>query len=87
MRNQVGATCYAMKLLDHWCAQVLALSVIAKSHPQAPYACFVSGLLHKLNYFIRIFPELHHHLDSFGVVIYLSSFQPSQKVTTGTRKL
>ena len=67
--NQVGASQYAMDLVENWSNQLRALSVIAKSQPQAAYACFVSGFRHKITYFMRTFPELHHHLDSLDTVI------------------
>ena len=46
--NQVGSSRYTMDLAENWCTQLRALSAIAKSQPQAAYACFVSGFRHKL---------------------------------------
>ena len=50
LENKVGASRYAMDLVENWCTQLRVLLVIAKSKPQAAYACFVSGFRHKLNY-------------------------------------
>ena len=38
------------------------LSRIAKSEPQAAYAEFVSGFIHKLTYHIRTMPNIKQHL-------------------------
>ena len=67
--NQVRSSRYAMDLAENWCTQLRALSAIAKSQPQAAYACFMSRFRHKVAYFMRTFPELHHHLDSLDALI------------------
>jgi hypothetical protein len=49
---------YAKELVKKWCEQLMMLSKIAQSEPQAAYAAFVSGFQHKLTYYIHTLPNL-----------------------------
>ena len=55
---------YAEELADDCNVQLKLLSTIAKNQPQAAYLDFVNGFRSKLNYFMRISPEISHHLVS-----------------------
>ena len=53
-----------MKDLVHdWNNQLLLLSSIAESQPQATYSVFVSDFKSKLNYFLRTIPGKSQSLD------------------------
>ena len=53
-----------MKDLVHdWNNQLLLLSSIAESQPQATYSVFVSDFKSKLNYFLRTIPGISQSLD------------------------
>jgi hypothetical protein len=47
---------YCSELVDEWVSQIKTLSDIAKSEPQAAYACFIHGLRHKYSYVLRTIP-------------------------------
>ena len=49
---------YVEELRDEWIAQLIELSNIAKSEPQAAYSAFTAGFQHKMTYFIRTIPNL-----------------------------
>jgi hypothetical protein len=46
---------YAKELVKKWCEQLMMLSKIAQSEPQAAYAAFVSGFHHKLTYYMHTY--------------------------------
>ena len=49
---------YVEELRDEWIAELIELSKIAKSEPQAAYSAFTAGFQHKMTYFIRTIPNL-----------------------------
>lgn len=49
---------YVTELRDEWINQLVVLSEIAKSEPQAAYSAFIAGFQHKMTYFIRTIPDL-----------------------------
>ena len=60
---------YADELVNSWCGQLMVLSKIAKTEPQADYAAFVSGFKHKLTYYIRTMPNIKQHLTRLDAVV------------------
>ena len=46
--SESGTAKYAEELVSSWCDQLIVLSKIAKSEPQAAYAGFMNGFIHKL---------------------------------------
>ena len=60
---------YADELVNSWCGQLMVLSKIAKTEPQAAYAAFVSGFKHKLTYYIRTMPNIKQHLTRLDAVV------------------
>lgn len=67
--SEEGKYEYASNLVKEWCDQLLVLSKIAKSQPQAAFTSFISGFKHKITYFIRTFPEVQLHIAAFDKVI------------------
>ena len=67
--SESGSGKYAEELVSSWCGQLKVLSKIAKTEPQAAYAAFVSGFKHKLNYYIRTFPNIKHHLGQLDALV------------------
>jgi hypothetical protein len=53
---------YCSELANEWVSQIKTLSEIAKSEPQAAYACFIHGLRHKYSYFLRTIPRFKDEL-------------------------
>jgi len=49
---------YVEKLTDEWNEQLVVLSKIAESEPQAAYSAFVGGFKGKFTYFIRTIPKI-----------------------------
>ena len=60
---------YADELVNSWCGQLMVLSKIARTEPQAAYAAFVSGFKHKLTYYIRTMPNIKHHLTRLDAIV------------------
>ncbi len=60
---------YAKELVKKWCEQLMMLSKIAQSEPQAAYAAFVSGFQHKLTYYMHTLPNLGPLLQPFDEVL------------------
>ena len=54
---------YVKDLVNDWNNQLVLLSSIAESQPQAAYFAFLSGFKSKLNYFMRPFPGISQFLD------------------------
>ena len=60
---------YARKKVDEWVAEVLRLSVFAKSQPQAAYSAFVHGLRNKWTFLCRTLPDMDIHLRPLDLAI------------------
>ena len=60
---------YVKELVKKWCEQLMMLSKIAQSEPQAAYAAFVSGFQHKLTYYLHTLPNLGPLLQPFDEVL------------------
>ena len=67
--TEEGKVRYVKNLVDDWCNQLLKLSEIAKSEPQAAYSAFTAGFKHKLTYFIRTIPDIKTLLTPIDDVI------------------
>ena len=67
--NAEGANDYVNDLVTNWIHQIKMLSTIAKSEPHAAYAGFVTGFQHKLNYFMRVIPNLCNLLTLLDEVL------------------
>ena len=52
-----------------WCEQLMMLSKIAQSEPQAAYAALVSGFQHKLTYYMHTLPNLGPLLQPFDEIL------------------
>ena len=53
---------YVKNLAKDWEKQLIILSTIAETQPQAAYTAFVSGLKSQLNYFLRTISNIRHLL-------------------------
>ena len=60
---------YARKKVDEWIAEVLRLSVFAKSQPQAAYSAFVYGLHYKWTFLCQTLPDMDIHLRPLDLAI------------------
>ena len=60
---------YVSELVDGWVKEVETLAEYASSEPQAAYAAFTFGLVHKWGYFQRTIPETSHLYHSLENVI------------------
>ena len=60
---------YCEEKIQTWIDEIIILSEIALTEPQAAYACFVSGYQHKFTYFIRTIPEMEEYLQPLEEVI------------------
>ena len=67
---------YVSELVKEWCNQLTVLADIAKSEPQAAYAGFVTGFQHKLNYHLRVLPNIEDLLSPLDDIIN-SKFIPA----------
>ena len=59
----------AEELVSFWCDQLIILSKIAKSEPQAAYAGFMNGFIHKLTYHMRTIPNIEQHLSTLDGIV------------------
>ena len=55
--------------MDEWIAEVLRLSVFAKSQPQAAYSAFVHGMHNKWTFLCRTLPDMIIHLRPLDLAI------------------
>ena len=82
---------YADELVNLWCGQLMVLSKIAKTEPQAAYAAFVSGFKHKLTYYIKtIMPNTKQHLTLLDAVVdnvFIPAITDGHLCTTDERLL
>ena len=60
---------YAISKIEELTDQVLVLAEIAKTEPHAAYAGFNKGFIHKLNYHIRVIPEIGTFLASLDQAV------------------
>ena len=56
--TQEGEEQYASQKIDDLTKQIETLSEIAKSEPHCAYVVFIKGFQHKLNYHIRVLPNI-----------------------------
>ena len=54
---------YVRSKVEKWSEELLHLSSIAETHPQAAYACFTHGLVSKWTYFTRSMENISHLLQ------------------------
>ena len=81
---------YADELVNSWCGQLMVLSKIAKTEPQAAYAAFVSGFKHKLTYYIRTMPNIKQNLTRLDAVVdnvFIPVITDGHLCTTDERRL
>ena len=58
------------KKINEWCAEIEKLTEYAKTQPQAAYAAFCHGEIHKYTYlFMRTIPGMEHYLQPLDDVI------------------
>ena len=60
---------YATKLVDQWCSEVEKLSSFATTEPQAAFAAYTHGEMHRFNYFIRTIPGMEEFLQPLDDMI------------------
>ena len=53
---------YAEKKINNWCSEIEQLANIAKTQPQAAYAAFIHGEMHRFTYFLRTIPNMSEFL-------------------------
>ena len=53
-----GKNNYMSELTKEWIAELMELTKIAKTEPQAAYSAFTSGFKHKMTYFMRTLPDV-----------------------------
>ena len=89
--NEDGWDEYADELVNSWCGQLMVLSKIAKTEPQAAYAAFVgSGFKHKLTYYIRTMPNIKQHLTRLDAIVdnvFIPAITDGHLCTTDERLL
>ena len=57
------------ELTKEWIAELMELTKIAKTEPQAAYSAFTSGFKHKMTYFMRTLPDVEDILGDLDKVI------------------
>ena len=74
---------YATEKVQEWCDEIEKLSEYAKTQPQAAYAAFCHGEVHKYTYFMRTIPNMDNYLKPLDEQIS-TKFIPSllQSITT-----
>ena len=53
---------YAEKKISKWCGEIEQLALFAKTQPQAAYAAFTHGEMHRFTYFLRTIPDMCEYL-------------------------
>ena len=53
---------YAEKKIAKWCGEIEQLALFAKTQPQAAYAAFTHGEMHRFTYFLRTIPDMCEYL-------------------------
>ena len=57
------------KKKSKWCSEVERLAEFAKTQPQAAYALFIHGEMHRFTYFLRTIPNMSGYLQPLDDVI------------------
>ena len=60
---------YSKKKIDKWCGEMKKLAEIAITEPQAAFAAYTHGEMHKFNYFLRTIPNMQQFLEPLDRVI------------------
>ena len=60
---------YATEKINQWCDEVKKLAEIAITEPQAAFAAYTHGEMHKFNYFLRTIPGMEQYLDPLDSII------------------
>ena len=60
---------YATEKINEWCDEMKKLSEIALLEPQAAFAAFTHGELHKFSYFLRTIPGMEEYLQPLDSII------------------
>ena len=60
---------FAKRKIDDWTSELITLSGIAVSHPQAAYAAMTHGLISKWNYFSHTTPSISHLFALLEILI------------------
>ena len=56
-------------MITHWCEELIELSLIAKTNPQAPYSAFTLGYKHKFTFFMRTIENIENFMLPLDKVI------------------
>ena len=81
---------YAEKKISKWCSEVERLAEFAKTQPQAAYAAFIHGEMHRFTYFLRTIPNMSGYLQPLDGVIenkFLPAILGSTSITATERNL
>ena len=81
---------YAEKKMSKWCSEVERLAEFAKTQPQAAYAAFIHGEMHRFTYFLRTIPNMSGYLQPLDDVIenkFLPAILGSTSITATERNL
>ena len=81
---------YAEKKISKWCSEVERLAEFAKTQPQAAYAAFIHGEMHRFTYFLRTIPNMSGYLQPLDDVIenkFLPAILGSTSITATERNL
>ena len=60
---------YAEKNISKWCNEIEQLALFAKTQPQAAYAAFIHGEMHRFTYFLRTIPNMSEFLKPLDDII------------------
>ena len=60
---------YATEKVNHWCDEMKKLAEIAITEPQAAFAAYIHGEMHKFNYFLRTIPGMEQYLEPLDSII------------------
>ena len=63
---------YVGSKVDNWVSQVVKLAEFAMPQPQACYAAFIFGLLHRWTYFFRTPPDIENLLEPLDAPLPMS---------------
>ena len=60
---------YANEKIDEWCKELTKLAEFAIDEPQAAFAAYTHGEMHKFNYFLRTIPGMETYLQPLDDII------------------
>ena len=81
---------YSKEKIDKWCNEIKQLAKFAKTQPQAAYAAFIHGEVHRFSYFLRTIPSMGDLLQPLDEAIenhLLPAIMGTNNITQPERNL